>query len=173
MRLTILRLATAYGEEDPGNCARLLEAIDRRRFVWIGSGKNRKSLIHREDVAEAAVTALGRSSPGICIVNVSGPPVSMREIATTMAAGLGRELPGFRIPSSVALTAASLAWLIFLGHGAGGRGLSTLRKWLSDDHVSTDRAGSELQFKARIGLAEGIRREVEWYQSRKGCLAGS
>jgi len=53
MPLTILRLATVYGEGDPGNVGRLLRAIDRNQFIWIGDGRNRKSLIHREDVARA------------------------------------------------------------------------------------------------------------------------
>ena len=43
--LTILRLATVIGENDRGNTARLIEAIDKKRFIWIGKGENRKSLI--------------------------------------------------------------------------------------------------------------------------------
>ena len=58
MRLTILRPATLYGADDPGNVARLMRAIDRRRFVWIGGGENLKSLIHRNDVARAVVMAV-------------------------------------------------------------------------------------------------------------------
>ncbi len=38
MRITVLRMATVYGEEDPGNIGRLLRQIDRRRFFWIGRG---------------------------------------------------------------------------------------------------------------------------------------
>ncbi|MDO9566735.1 MAG: NAD-dependent epimerase/dehydratase family protein [Candidatus Desulfaltia sp.] len=43
MALTILRLATLYGEEDPGNVGRLMRTLDRGRFLWIGDGSNRKS----------------------------------------------------------------------------------------------------------------------------------
>jgi hypothetical protein len=43
MALTILRLATLYGEGDPGNVGRLMRALDRGRFLWIGDGSNRNS----------------------------------------------------------------------------------------------------------------------------------
>ena len=36
--LTILRLATVIGEGDRGNVSRLIEAIDKKRFVMIGKG---------------------------------------------------------------------------------------------------------------------------------------
>lgn len=55
--LTILRLATVYGEGDRGNVLRLIRFIDRRRFVWIGRGENRKSLIDRDEAAAAILLA--------------------------------------------------------------------------------------------------------------------
>jgi nucleoside-diphosphate-sugar epimerase len=39
MNLTILRLATLYGEGDPGNMARLIRLIDKGLFIWAGGGK--------------------------------------------------------------------------------------------------------------------------------------
>ena len=38
MALTILRLATLYGEGDRGNVGRLMRTPDRGRFLWIGGG---------------------------------------------------------------------------------------------------------------------------------------
>jgi nucleoside-diphosphate-sugar epimerase len=58
VNLTILRLATLYGEGDPGNVARLIRAINRQRFVWVGKGENLKSLLHREDAARACIAAM-------------------------------------------------------------------------------------------------------------------
>ena len=53
MALAILRLATLYGEGNPGNVGRLMRALDRGRFLWIGDGSNRKSLLYRGDAARA------------------------------------------------------------------------------------------------------------------------
>ena len=55
MALTILRLATLYGEGDPGNVGRLMRTLDRGRFLWIGDGSNRESLLYRGDAARACM----------------------------------------------------------------------------------------------------------------------
>jgi len=60
MALTILRLATLYGEGDPGNVGRLLRTLDRGRFLWIGDGSNRKSLLHKGDAARACMAVAER-----------------------------------------------------------------------------------------------------------------
>ena len=62
--LTILRLATLYGENDPGNVARLMRAIDRGRFIWIGDGFNIKSLLYCGDAARACIMATFQFSTG-------------------------------------------------------------------------------------------------------------
>ncbi len=75
--LTILRLATLYGEQDPGNVGRLVRLLDRGRFMWIGTGANRKSLLYKEDAARACVRAASRPASGIGTYNVSAPPCTM------------------------------------------------------------------------------------------------
>ena len=62
MALTILRLATLYGEGDPGNVGRLMRTLDRGRFLWIGDGSNRKSLLYRGDAANACMAVAERLS---------------------------------------------------------------------------------------------------------------
>ena len=47
MALTILRLATLYGKGHPRNVGRLIRTLDRGRFLWIGDGGNRKSLLYK------------------------------------------------------------------------------------------------------------------------------
>ena len=63
MSATILRLSPVYGEEDRGNVARLMRAIDRGWFLWVGAGGNLKSLIHRDDVARACACLRSRALP--------------------------------------------------------------------------------------------------------------
>ena len=72
--LTILRLATVYGEGDRGNIARLMRTIDAGRFVWVGRGTNRKSLIHRDDAAAAVLAVVSTGASGIRTFNVSADP---------------------------------------------------------------------------------------------------
>ena len=69
MALTILRLATLYGEGDPGNVGRLMRTLDRGRFLWIGDGSNRKSLLYKGDAASARMVTVERPSSGVNVYN--------------------------------------------------------------------------------------------------------
>jgi len=162
--LTVLRLATVYGEGDRGNVARLVRALDRGRFVWIGDGSNRKSLIHREDAARAVLRAAERATPGAAVFNVAAPPVSMRAIVEAIAAALGRRPPPPAVPVRAARALAGA-----LGRMTGGRGRlgalgTTLHKWLSDDAYDATRFATVFGFACRVALREGLARQVAWYR---------
>ena len=166
--LTILRMATIYGEGDPGNVARLIRTIDRGRFIWIGSGANRKSLIHREDAARACVVAARRPGSGVRIFNVAAPPCTMRQVVEEIATALGRPIPRWRVPAALALHAARLAAQLARGHGRFGMLHGTVQKWLADDVYDASRFWQSYDFRTKVDLAHGIRREVAWYQSGAG-----
>ncbi len=167
MRLTILRLATLYGEGDPGNVARLFRAIDRRRFVWIGDGSNRKSLIHREDAAKACVTAaMSAMGPAgeVRTYNVAAPPCTMRQIVETIADALSRRLPTWRVPAAMAVHGSRVASMLMFGRTRLGGLPDTLRKWLAEDTYAGDRFQRAFHFQPEVSLAEGIRREANWFR---------
>ena len=108
MALTILRLATLYGEGDPGNVARLMRTIDRGRFIWVGDGSNRKSLLYKGDAARAILAVLQQPASGINIYNVAAPPCTMRQVVDGLAAALNRRPFPLRIPASGASMAMGL-----------------------------------------------------------------
>jgi nucleoside-diphosphate-sugar epimerase len=166
LKLTILRLATVYGEEDPGNVARLIRVIDRGRFAWVGTGTNLKSLIHRDDVARACITVLRQPLAGVNVFNLSGPPCPMRQIVDTLAAALDRRLPRWHIPASLALGLARLAGALGGKNSFLLRPYAALRKWLAEDAYDSARFNQMFSFQTQIPLAEGLRREVMWYQSQ-------
>jgi nucleoside-diphosphate-sugar epimerase len=164
MRLSILRLTTLYGEGDPGNIARLIRLIDRGRFVSIGTGQNRKSLMHKEDAARACLRVAASTGTGINIYNVSGSAYSMRVIVKHIASALGRSVPRYWIPASIARGATSVAARLARNHGPFGTAEMAVRKWLSDDVYDSHKFERDFTFQARVGLAEGLRREVAWYR---------
>jgi nucleoside-diphosphate-sugar epimerase len=171
LRLTILRLATVYGEGDPGNIGRLMRLIDRGRFVWVGNGYNRKSLLYREDAARACIIAAGTESDGVEIFNVAATPCTMREIVQTLSDALGRKIPRWQVPTTLMLLAARASASIPRGGGVVGEAFRRVDKFLSEDVYDASRFAERFQFSTRIGLREGIYREVEWY--RRGGLRPS
>ncbi len=166
MGLTVLRLATLYGEGDPGNVGRLVRSLDRGRFIWIGAGKNRKSLLYKEDAARACLAVAARPASGINIYNVSAPSCMMREIVEGIADALGKRPFPVVVPASLGLfLSRSLSRI----PGRRTSGLhQTIQKWLSEDVYDTGRFDETYGFKTRTSLEDGLKREVDWYRHNKG-----
>jgi nucleoside-diphosphate-sugar epimerase len=168
IRATIVRPVTLFGEGDPGNVARLFAAIDRGWFVWIGSGVNHKSLIHRDDAARGLVLASQRASGDLVeIYNLAALTPTMREIVDEIAMSLGKKQPALRIPAGLALRlSAMLSWFT-LGSGRAGRLKKTIEKWLADDVYDGSKLREAVGFQPQVSLSDGLRREAAWYRSVK------
>lgn len=165
MGLTILRLATLYGEGDPGNVGRLTRSLDRGRFIWLGTGSNRKSLLHKDDAARACLTAAMRPVSGTNVYNVSAPPCTMREIVDGIAETLGKYPFPLVVPASLGLF-VSLSLSKIPNRRTSGLH-QTIRKWLSEDIYDTRRFDETYNFKTVISLRDGLRREVDWYRNNR------
>lgn len=163
--LTILRLATVIGEDDKGNVARLINTIDKKRFVWIGKGENQKSLIYKDDVAKACLRVLGKTS-GTEIFNVTGDAVSMKTVVGEIACCLGKKIPDISIPTRLLQRIFLLNSKTFkikkLEHFA-----ATVEKWLSDDVFSGEKFKKEYGFQAETTISEAIKRQVEKFKKQK------
>ncbi len=164
MSLTILRLATLYGKGDPGNIARLMKAIDRDRFFWIGDGSNRKSLLHKEDAARAILKVAQAEVNEVEIYNVSAAPCSMREIVQGLSEALGRGVPTWHAPASLVLNSARIAAKFGNSHSRLRTLYETLRKWLADDVYDTSRFETTFNFRSQVELYQGLKQEVDWYR---------
>jgi nucleoside-diphosphate-sugar epimerase len=169
--LVVLRLGTLYGEGDPGNVLRLIQAIDRGRFLPVGRGRNGKSLIHRDDAARACLLAAMQPLPGDAmsapVYNVTARPHRMAEIVARIHRTLGRTPPPLFVPGP--LVTAPL-WIAAAMPGLRPRAsgwLNTARKWLADDAYDGRRFIAAFGFRAFVSLSEGLTREVAWYRSQQ------
>jgi UDP-glucose 4-epimerase len=160
MQLTILRMATLYGERDPGNVGRLVRSIHQRRFVWIGDGANRKSLMYCGDAANACVLAARRRGSNDTVLNVTAPSVTMSEVVEAIEDALGRRQPRVRISPRLATAVASALGAV-APVGSSLRGLpGALDTWLRDDEYDGSRFDNVVGVVPKVALQEGIRREV-------------
>ena len=160
VRLVILRLATLYGEEDPGNVGRLIQAIGRGKFLRIGPGTNHKSLLHRSDAARAVRCILERDLAECGLFNVPGQSYTMKEIVAEIAAALEKRVVCLPIPPGI------VVW--------GGRALvksgrrelrdigASIVKYFADDRYDGERFERAYKYKAEVPLTEGLRREIAW-----------
>lgn len=161
MPLTILRLATLYGEGDPGNVFRLIRRIDRGGFIWIGKGLNRKSLMHRDDAARACLLAANMTSDRVAVYNIASQSYTMKEIVSGICTYLRKPETFFSIPTPLARAVSKI--LIKMPIIRLKQLSETIDKWILDDIYDGRKFSRALGFQASISLEEGLRREVAWY----------
>ncbi|HJV97400.1 MAG TPA: NAD-dependent epimerase/dehydratase family protein, partial [Albitalea sp.] len=156
---TVLRVAAAYGPRIKGNYRRLVRALAHHRFLPVGSGLNRRTLIFDQDLATATVLALQRPEAAGKIYNVSdGQLHTVRDVVRAVCEALGRRAPRAYVPLPVASIACGFA-------ETAGRlvrvrppfGRQTLRKYTEDMAVTSRRIQTELGFRPAYDLRAGWR----------------
>ena len=157
IELVILRLATLYGPGDPGNIGRLIHAVESRRFLWLGGGRNRKSILFVDDAARACAAAAARGAP-TGVFNVVAETIVMSRIVEEIERATGCPILPLRVPEFLVRVAAGAALRIPAGRVQ--RAGATLAKWLSDDVYDGSRFRTAYAFVPSVSLPEGIAAEV-------------
>lgn len=105
---TVLRFGAVYGPRIKGNYERLTQALARHRFLPIGNGLNRRTLIYDKDVARAALLAVSHPAAAGRVFNVTdGAFHTLNEIIESICTALGRRPPRLSFPSGIARGVAS------------------------------------------------------------------
>jgi len=160
---TVLRLGAVYGSRIKGNYRQLLIALERGRFLPIGKGRNRRTLIYDKDVANAAVLALNHPGAAGRVYNVSdGHYHTLVEIITEMCKALGRKPPRFSIPAApVRIATGALEDMAKIIGLTPPLNRATIEKYLEDVAVNSRLIQTELGFKPQFDLAGGWQDAVQ------------
>ena len=95
----VLRLGAVYGSRIKGNYARLTRALAHNRFIPIGDGRNRRTLVYDKDVGRAAVLAVSHPAAAGRVFNVTdGEFHTLNEIIESICSALGRKPPRLSLP---------------------------------------------------------------------------
>ncbi len=158
----VLRLGAVYGARIKGNYQRLLLALARRRFVSVGPGKNRRTLVYDKDVAGAALLALEHPAAAGKIFNVSdGRFHELNAIISAMCAALGRKPPRISLPvGPVRFTAGVVEDAARLTGFSPPIARATIDKYTEDIAVDGSRIRSELGFESCYDLTTGWKETV-------------
>lgn len=166
INLTILRLSTVVGEGDTANYYRLIRAIEKKRFMRIGDGSNRKSLIYKDDVGRACRMIIKRSAEFCEVYNLAAEALTIEEIIEILAASLGKKVSSKVIPSSpferlCELNERTINLKLL-------RNLRvTIKKWLAEDVFSADKILNKYEFSPSVSAREALRIECDWYLKSK------
>jgi nucleoside-diphosphate-sugar epimerase len=109
MQVSVLRPVLVYGPGVKGNLQRMIEAIDSGRFPPLPETGNRRSMVHVDDLIEAAWLAATHPQANDNVYIVSdGEAYSSRQIYVWMTQALGRKVPAWHLPVSVLSIAATV-----------------------------------------------------------------
>ena len=159
----VLRLGAVYGSRIKGNYERLTHALARHRFIPIGNGLNRRTLVYDKDVGRAALLAVSHPAAAGRVFNVTdGGFHTLNEIIKSICSALGRKPPRLSLPVGPMRT---LIGLIEKGSHAIGlkppvtRGM--IDKYTEDIAVDGSLSQKELGFVPQYNLSAGWKDTVQ------------
>ena len=154
---TILRLAAVYGRQMNGNYPRLVRAIAKRRFAYIGDGSNRRALIHERDVAAAIAHVMASPTAQNQTFNLTdNQPHRLSDIVNAIAAAQTVPPPSVYLPAKplrVVLGAIEDTISAFGKRSPLTRAI--VDKMTEDMAVNSDKIQAVTGFEPQVTLQEG------------------
>jgi nucleoside-diphosphate-sugar epimerase len=166
--LVILRPPYLYGPYDRQFLPRVVTAIERGKFMFIGSGENPISLCYVGNLVEALLKAArGPRTDGRIYHITDGAPVTRLKLVNHLSDELGLLRPRKHIPHSLAMVLMHLMEMkARLTHAQEAPLLNRFRvKFLHTPlSFSIRRAQEELGYGPRVTFEEGMRITLEWFK---------
>lgn len=154
----VLRLSMVYGAEAKGNILKMLDAVRRGRFPSLPEVGNRRSMVHVEDVVNAALlSAQHPMAPGNVFIVSDGVGYSTRRIYELMCVALQRRVPAWHLPIWVLACLGRMGDLIGKARGRRfGFDSDALEKLIGSAWYSSRRIEEELGFRPQWTLERAL-----------------
>ena len=146
-----------------GNYVSLLNALQSGRFIPIGAGQNRRTLVYDQDAARAAVLAASHSRAAGQVFNVTDGRIhALSDILATICEACGRRRPKYYLPVKPARLAAGLAEfaLNVIGIKSPIQRVH-VEKLTEDMAVSGEKIQKQLGFQPRYDLQQGWKETIQ------------
>jgi nucleoside-diphosphate-sugar epimerase len=156
--VVILRPGMIYGAGDPHNLPKLVGALMRGKFVYLGSGRHVVPIVHVDDVVQAMILAAHAPDAAGRVYHITdGSRTTIREFVERLAELAGCRKPRWVIPGP-------LLWTV-LGLLSQARRIhprvpqlkpGTLRFLATSRFVDIRRAREELGYAPLVGFRAGL-----------------
>lgn len=172
---TSLRLPMVYGPGNKGNIYKMIEAIDKRRFIMIGTGDNRRSMVFVGNVVDAALAIVeDNKADGKVYIVTDGVDYTVRDLYRTIAKELGKKPLPFHVPLGIARILAGVGDI-------GGSILKkpllfnsdVLKKLIGSLTFSSAKIQSEIGFKPKYNLYNTINETIMSYREDRSIYMKS
>jgi len=163
----IVRISETYGPGDL-RLLKLFRAIERRAFVMIGRGENRRQVIHVRDLARGLLLAAEHpAAAGETFVLAGHEVMTTRTMVAGIASALDRAPPRWQLPLWPFVAPAAVLETTLKPIGVQPplhrRRLDFFRKSFL---FSTAKATTVLGFAAATGFDAGATETAQWYRTR-------
>lgn len=112
LETVVIRPRLIWGKGDTSVLPEMIDAVNKKRFGWIGGGRYLTSTCHVANVVEGALLAAERGRPGEIYFLTDGEPVEWRTFITDLLATQGVDAGGREVPRWLAKTLAALtSWM--------------------------------------------------------------
>jgi len=160
--LVTVRPCVIFGEDNRGNVYNLLSQMCRKRFIMVGSGKNKKSMGYVGNIAEFLVFCLN-FGPGSRTFNYADKPdLTITELIAIAKNAFGRNSNcKLRIPYAVALLVGfTLDSLTHISGKVFPISSIRIKKFCADTIISADRL-LETGFKPPYTLKQALEQTIK------------
>ena len=161
-----------YGPGDPINFRKVIEAVEKGFFGYIGGGRQRMSVVYVDDLCDGMILAAESPRARGEVFNIADEtPRTWREVAETIAHELGVKPPWVSIPYPLAKTIAEIMEACArLLRSQLAPPLTAYRIDVAhcDLFFTSAKAKAILGFSTKVELAQGIKRSIAWYRELNG-----
>jgi nucleoside-diphosphate-sugar epimerase len=167
LETTVVRPPWFYGRYQPARQTRFFTGVRTGRFPLVGDGRNRRSMVHVENLVDGVLRAqLTTAAGGRAYWIADRRPYPMREVIETVREALrlegyevSRRVP--RVPRFVG-TAAERLDGILQDRGRYVQELHVLGEMDKTIACTIERAERELGYDPRVELLGGMRDAIRW-----------
>ena len=170
VRLTTVRPSVVYGERDRAATPIFVRFARLPLTPLPAGGRTTMPVVYAGNVAAGVIAALDREQAVGRAYNLAlDEPVTGRELLGRVAEGLGRKARIVALPAPLVMGVAAAVdglgrVLPVASPGGARRGARLLMR---DNPYDSHRARLELGWTQLVTHAEGMRRTMEWWQSRE------
>ena len=171
LETVVVRPRFVWGRGDTTLLPQIIEMVRSGRFRWVGGGRHLTATTHIDNTVEGLWLGATKAPAGGIYFVTDGEPVVFREFLTKMLGTQGVEIPNKSVSPGVARVVAAASERIWrLLKRPGSPPLTRFAVWVSSQEctINISRAERELGYRPTVGIEEGIRQFVRWYEATHG-----
>lgn len=167
MSVMILRPSAVYGPDNPPdtNIHRLIDSVDKKRFVMVGAGDSYKTTSYIHNLLPATHFLMKKMQPGVSTyIYVDDPVMSTMDLVSEVYNGLSLDGPKVRLPLWFAKSVGSIADVVGSLLKIDFPITSARIKKFNTSTIYDSSSIRKLGYEQPVENSTAVRTTVDWYK---------